>query len=152
MALTPEQKVMKGNLVATLRDWIKGKLDLKADKTATVSNVAYDTTTGKITKTINGTTTDVVTVPSVPIPISDVTGLETALEGKAASSHQHTTSDITNFPSIPDVAAALNRSTNVNVADTNYSTVMARGIYAGTADLKAGTSALTSGVIYLVYE
>ena len=37
------------------------ELNKKADKTATVSTVTYDTTNKKITKTINGTTTDVVT-------------------------------------------------------------------------------------------
>lgn len=47
---------------------------------------------------------------------------------------------------------SLNRSTGITDADTNYNTVMARGIYAGTADMTAGSSALTSGVIYLVYE
>lgn len=37
----------------------------KADKTATVSTVTYDTTNHKITKTINGTTTDVVTAETI---------------------------------------------------------------------------------------
>ena len=37
----------------------------KADKSSTVSNVAYDTTNKKITKTINGTTTDVVTASTL---------------------------------------------------------------------------------------
>lgn len=46
----------------------------------------------------------------------------------------------------------MNRTTAVNTADTDYSTIMARGIYAGTTDLTAGTSELTSGVIYLYYE
>lgn len=40
-------------------------LDNKADKSATVSNVAYDSTNKKITKTINGTTSDVVTVATL---------------------------------------------------------------------------------------
>ena len=38
------------------------KLIAKADKTATVSTVTYDSNNKKITKTINGSTTDVVTV------------------------------------------------------------------------------------------
>lgn len=42
----------------------------KADKTATVSAVAYDTTNKKITKTINGTTTDVVTVATIKTDLS----------------------------------------------------------------------------------
>lgn len=37
----------------------------KADKTATVSSVDYDTTNKKITKTINGTTSDVVSVATL---------------------------------------------------------------------------------------
>ena len=40
-------------------------LDNKADKSATVSNVAYNSTNKKITKTINGTTSDVVTVATL---------------------------------------------------------------------------------------
>ena len=50
------------------------------------------------------------------------------------------------------VDGLLNRTTAVNAADTNYQTLMARGIMAGTTDLTAGESALTSGTIYLVYE
>ena len=52
-----------------------------------------------------------------------------------------------------DTAASLmNRTTAVNVANTNYGTVMARGIYAGTTDMTDGVTDLISGVIYLVYE
>lgn len=50
------------------------------------------------------------------------------------------------------ITTKLNRTTAVNVVDTNYSTVMARGISAGTTDLTAGTSELTSGTIYIYYE
>lgn len=53
---------------------------------------------------------------------------------------------------ISDVINLLNRTTAVNVANTSYGTIMARGIYAGTSDMTAGSSSLTSGVIYLVYE
>lgn len=49
-------------------------------------------------------------------------------------------------------ASLMNRTTAVNVADTNYGIVMARGIYAGTTDMTDGVTDLTSGVIYLVYE
>ncbi len=45
-----------------------------------------------------------------------------------------------------------NRTTSVAAADTNYSTVMARGIYAGTSAMTAGTTSLTNGVIYLQYD
>lgn len=49
-------------------------------------------------------------------------------------------------------AGLMNRTTAVNIADINYGTVMARGIYAGTTDMTDGVTDLTSGVIYLVYE
>lgn len=47
---------------------------------------------------------------------------------------------------------ALNRTTGANSTDTNYSTPMVRAIYAGTSSLTAGSSKLTSGVIYLKYK
>ena len=37
----------------------------KADKSATVSTIAWDSTNSKLTKTINGTTTDVVTIATI---------------------------------------------------------------------------------------
>lgn len=48
------------NLITTHQD-ISGK----ADKSSTVSTVAYDATNHKITKTINGTTSDVVTAETI---------------------------------------------------------------------------------------
>lgn len=51
-----------------------------------------------------------------------------------------------------EVANLLNRTTAVNVANTSYSTIMARGIYAGTSDMTPNSTPLTSGVIYLQYE
>ena len=47
---------------------------------------------------------------------------------------------------------ALNRTTGPGAADTNYTTAMMRAIQASTTDLTAGSSSLTTGVIYLVYE
>lgn len=46
----------------------------------------------------------------------------------------------------------LNRTTPVHESDTNYDMAMARGIMASTTDLIAGSSSLTSGTVYLVYE
>lgn len=54
------------------QEWVESKgyltqhqdISGKANKTATVSNVEYNSTTKKLTKTINGTTTDIVTIPS----------------------------------------------------------------------------------------
>lgn len=53
--------VTKGATFLTAHQDISGK----ADKSTTVTNVAYDSTNKKITKTINGTTSDVVTLATM---------------------------------------------------------------------------------------
>lgn len=62
----------------------------------------------------------------------------------------------TNIPTMNTLKYALDRTTNrttdITSADTNYGTVMLRGIQASTTNLISGTSTLTSGVLYLVYE
>lgn len=50
------------------------------------------------------------------------------------------------------VTSLLGRTTGAAASDTSYGTTMMRGVRAGTADLTAGSSALTSGTIYIVYE
>lgn len=57
----------------------------KADKTSTVSNVAYDSTNKKITKTINGTPSDVVSVSTLKSAMDAVTStdLGNAISGEA---------------------------------------------------------------------
>ena len=50
----------------------------KADKSATVSNVAYDTTNKKITETINGSTSDVVTIETIASDVGEnITAIST---------------------------------------------------------------------------
>ena len=94
--------VTKGSTFLTSHQDISGK----ADKSATVSTVEYDSTNAKITKTINGTKSDVVTIATLKsalgsMPASDVYSWAkasskptyTASEvGAATSGHTHTTS------------------------------------------------------------
>ena len=58
----------------------------------------------------------------------------------------------TNLVTMNTLRYALNRTTGIGSADTNYNLFMMRGIAAGTSDMTAGTSNLASGTIYLVYE
>lgn len=58
----------------------------------------------------------------------------------------------TNLVTMNTLKNAMNRTTGLGQADTNYTTAMVRAIKASTTDLTAGTSTLTSGQIYLVYE
>lgn len=63
----------------------------------------------------------------ITLDINDINGLNTALSGKAASTHSHVIGDITGLQTALDAKAttsALNvLSTNVGATDTNYVTV-----------------------------
>lgn len=78
-------------------------------------------------------------------PISTAT--QTALNGKANTSHTHAAGDITS--GTLSVARGGTGQTTLTPAVT---TKGVRQIYAGTADMTAGTTALTTGCVYLVYE
>ena len=86
------------------------------------------------------------------------------LKGKAASSHTHTRSQISDFPTSM-TPVAHNQAAGTITAGTLAGKVRAnaaaaktladaqvRDIYAGTTDMTAGTTALTDGVVYLFYE
>ena len=47
---------------------------------------------------------------------------------------------------------SVKRTDAIDAANTSYSTKMARAIYAGTTDMEAGVTSLTSGVVYMMYE
>lgn len=53
---------------------------------------------------------------------------------------------------IESASGQLTLQAKVNVVDPPIGTACARNIYAGTTDLTAGSSSLTTGAIYLVYE
>lgn len=63
----------------------------------------------------------------ITLDINDINGLNTALSGKAASTHSHVIGDITGLQTALDAKAttsALNAlSTNVGATDTNYVSV-----------------------------
>ncbi len=64
--------VTKGTTFLTSHQDISGK----ADKSATVSTIAWDSTNKKLTKTINGTTTDVVTAATLRTGLNVADGAE----------------------------------------------------------------------------
>ena len=78
-------------------------------------------------------------------PISTAT--QNALNGKANTSHNHSAANITS--GTLSVARGGTGQTTLTPAVT---TKGVRAIYAGTSDMTAGTTALTTGCIYLVYE
>lgn len=58
----------------------------------------------------------------------------------------------TNPISSGGVYNAVKRTDAIDAANTDYGTKMARAIYAGTTDMEAGVTSLTSGVVYMMYE
>lgn len=90
----------------------------KADKTGTVSNVAYDTTDKKLTKTINGSPSDVVTAstivtdgggykkPSGGIPATDLAGSipTSKITGLATVATSGSYSDLSSKPKLDTTA------------------------------------------------
>lgn len=70
---------------------ITNALNNKADASTAVTNVAYDSTNQKITKTINGTTSDVVTVSTLKTAIGTAT---TSANGLMSSSDKSKLNDI----------------------------------------------------------
>lgn len=62
-----------------------------------------------------GTTTELANVSDIPAPVdisgkADTTYVDTGLAGKADSSHTHTKSQITDFPTIPDTSTLIPKS------------------------------------------
>jgi hypothetical protein len=71
--------------------------------------------------------------------------VQTQLNGKAASSHNHAASNVT--------AGTLGGQVVANAtAVSTLTTAQVRNIKASTTDLTAGSSALTTGELYVVYE
>ena len=94
----------------------------KADKSATVSTVSYDSTNKKITKTINGTTTDVVTAATI---LGNLTKAQvtTALgyTPPTSDTNTHRPIQINGTQILGDNTTALNLKAGSNVSITNSS-------------------------------
>lgn len=71
----------------------------KADKSATVSNISYNGTTQKLQKTINGVTSDVVTIISggFQITMNETTGIDNFVAIGGASITYNTSNGIDSF-------------------------------------------------------
>lgn len=84
-----------------VKDYVDDGLNSKADKTATVSDVSFNSSTGKLQETINGTTTDVCDVVTSGFRITqdDVNGIDTfTAVGSATITDDNTNGlDIMNF-------------------------------------------------------
>ena len=84
---------------------------------------------------------------------SKIASMDTAINGKqpagsyAAASHNHSAANITS-----GTLAVARGGTGQTTLDTAVGTASARAIYAGTSTMTSGTTALTTGRIYLQYS
>ena len=74
-------------------------------------------------------------------------GITPANIGAAASSHTHAASNITS-----GTLSAARGGTGQTTLTPAVTTKALRAIYAGTSDMTAGSTKLTTGTVYLVYE
>lgn len=101
------------------------ELAKKADKSTAVTNVAYDSTNKKLTKTINGTTSDIVTVDTLKTALnlskSDV-GLGNVDNKSEATIKSDFTGSVargnTGFPTGGDVFTAIAANKGIVIVDT----------------------------------
>lgn len=149
-AAVPESRTVNGKALSA--DVTLSAADVGADAAGAASGVQTNLTS----HTNNKSNPHSVTAAQVGLgnvdntsdankPISTAT--QTALNGKANTSHTHAAGDITS-----GTLAVARGGTGQTTLTPAVTTKGVRQIYAGTADMTAGTTALTTGCVYLVYE
>lgn len=113
-----------------------------------IKEVLDESTAGNLLNLINTHKADTnnphqVTAAQIGAPTTSA--MQTALNGKANTTHNQGANTITAGTLAGEVKANAN-------AQKTLSSAQVRNISAGTADLQAGTSALTTGEVYVVYE
>lgn len=142
----------------------------KADKSATVSTVGYNTTNKKITKTINGSTTDVVTASTIvtdggglkshqTIKQDGVTGATANRFGTcsiAAATAAKTVSITSGTFALEAGARVSVKFENANTADSPTLNVNSKGakniFHKGAQITTGGNKALLAGVCDFIYD
>lgn len=93
-----------------------------------------------------------------------ITTLNTAVSGKANTSHTHTKSQITDFPTSMTPTAHNQAASTITAgtlggqvlanasATATLTTAQVRNITVNNVDLVAGTTPLVTGSIYILYE
>lgn len=149
---------------------VKTALDNKAEKSATVSTVTYDTTNKKITKTINGSTSDVVTAAKIVTDGGGITSHQTikqdgitgatinryASSSTAAATAAKTASITTGTFALDAGTRVTVKFANANTADTptlNINSTGAKNIFSKGVQITTGSNkALLAGVVDFVYD
>lgn len=121
----------------------------KADKSSTVSSVSYDTTNKKITKTINGTTSDVVTAAKI---VTDGGGITTHQDISGKADKSTTVSAVAYDTTNHKITKTINgTTTDVVTAETivNDGGAMTETSYNGRLAANGGSAVIPIG-IYII--
>ena len=99
MSALDEKAINHQDLAAYHDQLMQTEMTQKSDKTATVSNVSYNSSTGKLQKTINGTTSDVCPVVTAGILLTenDTTGYDDLTPVGGAVIEENDTTGVDNF-------------------------------------------------------
>ena len=99
MSQLDEKAINHGDLAAYHDELMQTEMPKKADKSATVSNVSYNSSTGKIQKTVNGTVSDVcdVVTSGFRITENDTTGVDNLVPVGGATLTENDTTGIDDF-------------------------------------------------------
>lgn len=128
--------VTKGTTFLTSHQDISGK----ADKSATVSNVAYDSTNAKITKTINGTTSDVVTVATLKTALGSMPASDVYSWAKASSKPTYTASEVGALASNTTYVSTITTTAGAHTAISSKSGAVSFNVPTTAAHVGAATS------------
>ena len=101
--IIPEGAVTDPELSSTSNNPVRNStiyaaLQNKADKTGAVSSVDYNSTNKKITKTINGTTSDVVSVATLKTDLGSMPASDVSVWAKAANKPSYTAAEVGAIP------------------------------------------------------
>lgn len=130
----------KGSTFLTSHQDISGK----ADKSATVSTVAYDSTNKKITKTINGTTTDVVTVATLKTDLGSMPASDVYSWAKASSKPTYTASEVGALPNNTTYVSTITTAAGTHSTISNKSGAVSFNVPTKTSHLTNDSGFITN--------
>lgn len=136
--------VTKGTTFLTSHQDISGK----ADKSATVSTITWDSTNNKLTKTINGSTTDVVTLATIKTALGSMPASDVYSWAKASSKPSYNFSEIGSKPTTISGYGITDAYTKTEVDNKVSAVLRYKGVKAAVSNLP--TTGNTTGDVWHV--
>ena len=132
--------VTKGTTFLTSHQDISGK----ADKSATVSTITWDSTNNKLTKTINGSTTDVVTLATIKTALGSMPASDVYSWAKASTKPSYTASEVGALASNTTYVSTVSTSAGAHSTISSKSGAVSFNVPTKTSHLTNDSGFLTS--------